>query len=112
MLFLVVGLLKNNNFMAKDITKERLERAFFNAKKHIKMIDNVPKYRAAGFLEGILFALNELEEGKDFVFKNIEYEEIGWLGGKTIKTRKQTYSEFIIEKFEIFLNKTKCKDSQ
>jgi hypothetical protein len=87
------------------ISKERLKRAFLNAKKHIEMQNNVPKYRATGFLEGILFALNQLEEGKDFVFKTIEYEEIGWFGGKTIKTRKQTYSEFIIEKFEKFLNK-------
>jgi hypothetical protein len=87
------------------ISKERLEKAFLNAKKHIKMQDNIPKYRATGFLEGILFASNELEEGKDFVFKDIEYEEIGWFGGKTIKTRKQTYSEFIIEKFENFLKK-------
>ena len=39
------------------------------------------------------------------ILKDIEYEEIGWFKGKTIKTRKQTYSEFIIEKFENFLNK-------
>ena len=93
--------------MEEKISKERLERAFINAKKYKNSESNVARFRAAGFLEGILFAYNELEEGKDFVFKDIEYQEIGWFGGKTIKTRKQTYSEFIIEKFEIFLNKTK-----
>jgi hypothetical protein len=90
--------------MKNKISKERLERAFLNAKKHLEK-GTIARYRASGFLEGILFASNELEEGKDFIFKEIEYTEIGWFGGKTIKTRKQTYSEFIIEKFEIFLNK-------
>jgi hypothetical protein len=47
--------------------------------------------------------LDELEEGKDFIFKEIEYEEIGWFGKKTIKTRKQTYLEFIVEKYENLL---------
>jgi hypothetical protein len=90
--------------MLKNISKDSLEIAFKNSKEHLHKGTNA-RFRASGFLEGILFAYNELEEGKDFIFKNIEYEEIGWFGGKTIKTRKQTYSEFIIEKFEIFLNK-------
>lgn len=90
--------------MDKNISKERLKRAFENAKKHIKMQENIPKYRAAGFLEGILFAFNQLEERNDFIFKEIEYEEIGWFGKKLIKTRKQTYVEYIIEKFENFIN--------
>jgi hypothetical protein len=85
------------------IDKKRLERVFLNAKKHITSDGNIPKYRAGGFLEGILFALDELEEGKDFIFKEIEYEEIGWFGKKTIKTRKQTYLEFIVEKYENLL---------
>jgi len=90
--------------MKKEISKERLERSFKNAKNHLDK-GTMARFRALGFLEGILFASNELEEGKDFVFKNIEYEKIGWFGGKTIKTRKQTYSEFIIEKFENLLSK-------
>jgi hypothetical protein len=96
---------KQNKPKNDAISKELLERAFINAKKHIKIQNNITKYRAAGFLEGVLFAFNELEEGKDFVFKNIEYEEIGWFGGKTIKTRKQNYCEFIIDKFENFIKK-------
>jgi len=90
--------------MLKNINKKRLEITFKNSKRHFHKGTSA-RFRASGFLEGVLFAYNELEEGKDFIFKNIEYQEIGWLGGKTIKTRKQTYSEFIIEKFEIFLNK-------
>ncbi len=104
MLFLVVGFLKNK-FMAKDISKKRLERAFLNAEKHIDSDSTVARFRAAGFLEGILFVYNEFEEGKDFIFKDIKYKEIGWFGGETIKTRKQTYSEFIVEKFENLLTK-------
>lgn len=90
--------------MRKEISKERLERAFINAKNALDK-GTMARFRASGFLEGILFASNELEEGEDFIFKEIEYIEIGWFGGKTVKKRKQTYSEFIVEKFEIFLNK-------
>ena len=95
---------KQERLEDNTISKERLGRAFKNAKNHLDK-GTMARFRASGFLEGILFAFNELEEGKDFIFKDIEYEEIGWFGRKTIKTRKQTYSEFIIEKFESFLKK-------
>ena len=95
---------KQERLEDNTISKERLGRVFKNAKNHLDK-GTMARFRASGFLEGILFAFNELEEGKDFIFKDIEYEEIGWFGKKVIKTRKQTYSEFIIEKFESFLNK-------
>lgn len=56
--------------------------------------------RSAGFLEGILYTTGRLESGKQIVLKEIPYSEIGWLGQKKIKTRKQTYIELMVEMTE------------
>jgi hypothetical protein len=54
--------------------------------KNINAIREDPKrtneiFRAAGFLEGILYT-GRLVPGKQLVFKNITYVEIGWIGQK------------------------------
>lgn len=54
--------------------------------------------RCAGFLEGILYTLGVIKPGTRVLpNKKIDYVEIGWLGGKTIKQRDQTYLEYMIE---------------
>jgi hypothetical protein len=44
-----------------------------------------------------------LVPGKQLVFKNITYVEIGWIGQKRIKTREQTYMELMVEMMEEFI---------
>jgi hypothetical protein len=76
--------------------------------KNINAIREDPKrtneiFRAAGFLEGILYTTGRLVPGKQLVFKNITYVEIGWIGQKRIKTREQTYMELMVEMMEEFI---------
>jgi hypothetical protein len=47
--------------------------------------------------------LRRLVPGKQLVFKNITYVEIGWIGQKRIKTREQTYMELMVEMMEEFI---------
>lgn len=61
-------------------------------------------HRAAGFLEGILYTVGDIAPKSEFAYKEIEYVEIGWLGGKTIKTRTQSYLEFMIERTQRLIN--------
>jgi hypothetical protein len=55
--------------------------------KNINAIREDPKrtneiFRAAGFFRGILYTTGRLVPGKQLVFKNITYVEIGWIGQK------------------------------
>lgn len=59
--------------------------------------------RAAGFLEGLLFTTGRLVPGEQLVCKDIPYTEIGWLGQKRTKTRKQTYIELMVEMMKEFI---------
>ena len=40
-------------------------------------------------------------------YKDIEYIEIGWFGKEKIKTRQQTYIEYMIERIEELIEETK-----
>jgi hypothetical protein len=50
-----------------------------------------------------LYTTGRLVPGKQLVFKNITYVEIGWIGQKRIKTREQTYMELMVEMMEEFI---------
>jgi len=62
--------------------------------------------RSLGVMEGILLSYGMLIPGQTFDFKMVDVIEWGWFGKKHIVTRKQTYSEFIVELFEELINKT------
>jgi hypothetical protein len=49
-----------------------------------------------------LYTTGRLVPGKQLVFKNITYVEIGWIGER-IKTREQTYMELMVEMMEEFI---------
>jgi hypothetical protein len=49
------------------------------------------------------YTTGRLVPGKQLVFKNITYVEIGWIGQKRIKTREQTYMELMVEMMEEFI---------
>ena len=82
------------------IDKEHLLITLKNVQDFRESGDVRAVYRAAGFLEGILYSLDKLHPKGDFPFKDIEYLEIGWFGQRKIKTRKQTYVEYMIERIE------------
>ena len=82
------------------ITKEHLLSTLENIKKVRKSGDLIGITRAGAFLEGILYSLDRLHPKGNFPYKDIEYIEIGWFGKEKIKTRQQTYVEYMIEKIE------------
>ena len=82
------------------INKEHLVATLENVKKVRKSGTNIEITRAGAFLEGILYSLDRLHPKSNFPYKNIEYTEIGWFGQEKIKTREQTYIEYMIERVE------------
>lgn len=61
-------------------------------------------FRTLGAMEAIL-TINEIfAPATDFEYKDVQYQGYKWLGfKKCIKTRKQTYKEYILEYFDQFL---------
>ena len=91
--------------MEVKITKENLISVLKNVEIARASGCKSQRYRAAGVLEGILYTLGEVLPSETFEFKQIEYIEIGWLGRKSVKTRRQTYIELMIERIEGIMNK-------
>jgi hypothetical protein len=75
--------------------------------KNINAIREDPKRTNEIFLRCRIFRVycipGRLVPGKQLVFKNIPYVEIGWIGQKRIKTREQTYMELMVEMMEEFI---------
>lgn len=86
--------------MKSIITKDRLINTLKNVEDFREVGDVRGVYRAAGFLEGILYSLGKLNPKENFPYKDIEYIEVGWFGGQKVKTRKQTHVEYMIERIE------------
>lgn len=86
--------------MESIISKEHLEKTLENISKVRKTGSNIELTRAGGFLEGILYSLGKLSPMGNFPYKDIEYVEIGWFGQEKIKTRQQSYLEYMIERIE------------
>jgi len=80
--------------MESIITKEHLLITLDNIKKVRKSGTAIEITRAGAFLEGILYSLDKLHPKGNFPYKTIEYIE-----GK-IKTREQTYVEYMVERIE------------
>jgi hypothetical protein len=91
--------------MDVKITKGNLISVLKEAEKARERGNSNEIYRAAGVLEGILYTLGEVLPSETYVFKQIEYIEIGWLGRKSVKTRRQTYIELMIEGIEEIINR-------
>jgi hypothetical protein len=91
--------------MDVKITKENLISVLKNVEIARASGSKSQRYRAAGVLEGILYTLGEVLPSETFEFKQIEYIEIGWLGRKRVKTRRQTYIELMVERIEEIINK-------
>jgi hypothetical protein len=86
--------------MESIITKEHLLITLDNIKKVRKSGTNIEITRAGAFLEGILYSLDKLHPKGNFPYKTIEYIEVGWFGKEKIKTREQTYVEYMVERIE------------
>ena len=86
--------------MKSIITKEHLIITLKNVQDFRKSGNVRAVYRAAGFLEGVLYSLDKLNPKGDFPYRDIEYTEIGWFGKEKVKTRQQTYVEYMIERIE------------
>lgn len=86
--------------MESIISKEHLEKTLENISKVRKTGSNIELTRAGGFLEGILYSLGKLSPMGDFPYRDIEYIEIGWFGKEKVRTRQQTYLEYMIERVE------------
>ena len=86
--------------MESIISKEHLEKTLENISKVRKTGSNIELTRAGGFLEGILYSLGKLSPMGNFPYRDIEYIEIGWFGKEKVKTRQQTYLEYMIERVE------------
>ena len=82
------------------IDKEHLLITLKNINKVRKSGTNIEITRALAFLEGILYSLGRIHPKGNFPYKDIEYIEIGWFGKEKIKTRQQTYVEYMIERIE------------
>lgn len=82
------------------IDKEHLLITLENVKKVRKSGNNIEITRAGAFLEGILYSLDKLHPKGNFPYKDIKYIEVGWFGKEKVKTREQTYVEYMIERIE------------
>ena len=82
------------------ITKEHLIATLDNISKVRKSGSVIEITRAGAFLEGILYSLGKLSPKGGFQYKTIEYIEVGWFGKEKVKTREQTYVEYMIERIE------------
>lgn len=80
------------------ITREHLVATLKGIEESRENGTSMELARAAGFLEGMLYTLGEIKGKTTFKYKEIEYLEIGWFGQKKIRTREQTYLEYVIEK--------------
>jgi hypothetical protein len=86
--------------MESIITKEHLLITLENVKKVRKSGTDIEIIRAGAFLEGILYSLDKLHPKCNFPYKDIQYVEVGWFGKEKVKTREQTYVEYMIERVE------------
>jgi hypothetical protein len=68
-----------------------------------KILRERMKYFVLQDFRGYMYTTGRLVPGKQLVFKNITYVEIGWIGQKRIKTREQTYMELMVEMMEEFI---------
>ena len=60
-------------------------------------LQNDSTSRVFGAIEGILLCYGKIQPGVDWNFKEFDVEVTGFFGKVTIKKRKQTYRELMVE---------------